>query len=36
MRKQYIIGNWKMHGNKTSVAELLNKIVDFEKKNKRM
>lgn len=33
MRKQYIIGNWKMHGNKTSVAELLNKIVDFEKKN---
>lgn len=33
MRKQYIIGNWKMHGNKTSVAELLNKIVDFEQKN---
>ncbi len=33
MRKQYIIGNWKMHGNKTSVAELLNKIVAFEKKN---
>lgn len=31
MRKQYVIGNWKMHGNKTSVAELLNKIVDFEK-----
>lgn len=33
MRKQYIVGNWKMHGNKTSVAELLNKIVDFEQKN---
>lgn len=32
MRKQYIIGNWKMHGSKTFVAELLNKIVDFEKK----
>jgi triosephosphate isomerase (TIM) len=32
MRKQYIIGNWKMHGNKTTVAELLNKIVDFEQK----
>lgn len=33
MRKQYIIGNWKMHGNKISVAELLNKIVNFEQKN---
>ncbi|WP_342227313.1 triose-phosphate isomerase [Rickettsiella endosymbiont of Rhagonycha lignosa] len=32
MRKQYIIGNWKMHGSKTSVAELLNKIVDYEQK----
>ena len=32
MRKQYIIGNWKMHGSKTFVAEILNKIVDFEKK----
>lgn len=31
MRKQYVIGNWKMHGTKTSVAGLLNKIVDFEK-----
>lgn len=31
MRKQYVIGNWKMHGTKTSVAKLLNKIVDFEK-----
>lgn len=26
MRKQYIIGNWKMQGSKTSVTELLNKI----------
>lgn len=33
MRKKYIIGNWKMHGSKKSVAELLNKIVDFEQKN---
>lgn len=32
MRKQYIVGNWKMHGSKTSVAELLNKIVDSEQK----
>jgi triosephosphate isomerase len=34
MRKQYIIGNWKMHGSKTSVTELLNKIKDFEQKDK--
>jgi triosephosphate isomerase (TIM) len=34
MRKQYIIGNWKMHGNKTSVAELLNNIRNFEQKDK--
>ncbi|WP_342219721.1 triose-phosphate isomerase [Rickettsiella endosymbiont of Miltochrista miniata] len=34
MRKQYIIGNWKMHGNKTSVAELLDNIKDFEQKEK--
>ncbi|MGC1854730.1 MAG: triose-phosphate isomerase [Candidatus Aquirickettsiella sp.] len=34
MRKQYIIGNWKMYGNKTSVAKLLNNIRDFEQKNK--
>lgn len=33
MRKHYIVGNWKMHGNKTSIAELLNKIVGFDKKN---
>ncbi|WP_342147743.1 triose-phosphate isomerase [Rickettsiella endosymbiont of Aleochara curtula] len=34
MRKQYIIGNWKMHGNKASVAELLNNIKNFEQKEK--
>lgn len=34
MRKQYIIGNWKMHGNKTSVTELLNNIKDFDQKDK--
>jgi triosephosphate isomerase (TIM) len=34
MRKQYIIGNWKMQGNKTSVAELLNNIRNFEQKDK--
>lgn len=33
MRKQYLIGNWKMHGSKTSVAELLNNIKDSEKKD---
>lgn len=26
MRKQYIIGNWKMNGSKASVAKLLNSI----------
>lgn len=31
MRKQYIIGNWKMQGNKASVTKLLNNIKDFEK-----
>jgi len=31
MRKQYIVGNWKMHGSKTSVTERLNKIKDAEK-----
>ncbi|MFZ0219732.1 MAG: triose-phosphate isomerase [Candidatus Aquirickettsiella sp.] len=30
MRKQYIIGNWKMHGNKISVTELLNNIKHFD------
>ncbi len=34
MRKQYIIGNWKMHGSKASVAELLNNIRDFDQKAK--
>lgn len=33
MRKKYIIGNWKMHGNKASVTQLLNNIKEFEKKN---
>lgn len=33
MRNRYIIGNWKMHGNKTSIAELLNNIRNFEQKD---
>lgn len=31
MRKKYIIGNWKMYGNKASVAQLLNNIKSREK-----
>lgn len=34
MRKQYIIGNWKMHGSKASVAELLNAIKKVQHKDK--
>lgn len=33
MRKQYVIGNWKMHGSKTFVTELLSNIKDFVQKN---
>jgi triosephosphate isomerase (TIM) len=33
MRDRYIIGNWKMHGSRTSVAELLNHIKDFIQKD---
>lgn len=32
MRRQYLIGNWKMHGCKASVAELLNILKNAEKK----
>ncbi|OIZ98563.1 triose-phosphate isomerase [Rickettsiella grylli] len=32
MRGQYIIGNWKMNGCKTSVTSLLNALRDVEKK----
>lgn len=33
MRKQYVIGNWKMHGSKTSVTELLNNLKEFDQKD---
>ncbi|OIZ94115.1 triose-phosphate isomerase [Candidatus Rickettsiella isopodorum] len=33
MRKQYVIGNWKMHGSKTFVTELLSNIKEFVQKN---
>ena len=32
MRDKFIVGNWKMYGNKNSVTKLLNDLKAYDKK----